>query len=169
MKHYGVINKLLARIQVRKYLLPLPKAIPVTCIQCAQDEERKCEKACPLKQPAIHFNRNTLHMAIDDKRCLGKKCLKCQEACTARAIRIYPSVSAKPFCDLCDTLNNGEIKPECVNICPTGVLRFVNSLDFFYHVSTPDLFQISPDEKAELIASRLYSLDKKNIGVPGWR
>ena len=46
MKHFGVINKDLSRIQVRKYLLPLPKAVQVTCVQCP-DEERECEKACP--------------------------------------------------------------------------------------------------------------------------
>jgi NAD-dependent dihydropyrimidine dehydrogenase PreA subunit len=34
MKHFGVINKELARIQVCKYLLPLPKAVQVTCVQC---------------------------------------------------------------------------------------------------------------------------------------
>jgi formate hydrogenlyase subunit 6/NADH:ubiquinone oxidoreductase subunit I len=38
MKHFGVINKELARIQVRKYLLPLPKAVQVTCVQCRQEE-----------------------------------------------------------------------------------------------------------------------------------
>ena len=45
MKHFGVINKELARIQVRKYLLPLPKAVQVTCVQC-REEERECEKRC---------------------------------------------------------------------------------------------------------------------------
>src|SRR3972149_5730831 len=48
MDHFGVINKGLARIQVRKYLLPLPKAVQVTCLQCPP-QERECEKTCPLK------------------------------------------------------------------------------------------------------------------------
>ena len=52
MKHFGVINKELARIQVRKYLLPLPKAVQVTCVQC-REEERECEMACPVKPSAI--------------------------------------------------------------------------------------------------------------------
>ena len=46
MRHFGVINKDFARIYVRKFLLPLPKAIIVTCSQC-QEEERPCEDACP--------------------------------------------------------------------------------------------------------------------------
>jgi Fe-S-cluster-containing hydrogenase component 2 len=170
MKHHGVINKDLARIQVRKYLLPLPKAIPGTCIQCAAEAERQCQKACPQKPSAIYFDDNSQHIVIDEKRCLGKKCLRCMKACTAQAIRVYPAVSPKPFvCDLCDTQNNGERKPECINICPYGALRFVGSRDFFYGVSAPDLFQISPDKKAELIAKRLYPLNQENIGNPGWR
>jgi formate hydrogenlyase subunit 6/NADH:ubiquinone oxidoreductase subunit I len=59
MKHFGVINKDFARIYVRKFLLPLPKAIIVTCCQC-QDEERPCEAACPVDPPAIYFDKNTL-------------------------------------------------------------------------------------------------------------
>lgn len=169
MKHHGVINKDLSRIQVRKYLLPLPKAIPITCLQCADDAERQCEKACPRKPPAIHLDKKTLHMVIDTDRCLGKKCLLCQKACSANAIRINLDVSPHPFvCDLCDTQNNGDRRPECVNICPCNALRFLNSLDFFYHISAPDLFQIPPDEKAELISSRLYPLNKTRIGYPGW-
>ena len=34
MHHFGVINKDLSRIQVRKYLLPVSKGIQVTCSQC---------------------------------------------------------------------------------------------------------------------------------------
>jgi Fe-S-cluster-containing hydrogenase component 2 len=170
MKHYGVINKDLARIQVHKYLLPLPKAIQVTCIQCEKDAERQCENACPVSPPAIFFNKESQHMVIDEERCLGEKCLQCQKACSINAIRIYPSVSPTPFvCDLCDTENTGDRRPECVDVCPYSALQFVSSLDIFYGISAPDLFQISPNEKADLIAKRLYPLDKKNIAVPGWR
>jgi len=169
MKHHGIINKELARIQIRKYLLPLPKAVQVTCVQCIVDEERKCEGACPLSPPAIYFDSASLHMVIDRDRCLGEKCLKCRQACPVGAIRVYPSVSPKPFvCDLCDTQNTGDRKPVCVNACPYSALRFVNSRDIFYNISTPDVFQVSADEKAELIARRLYPLTKYSIGYPGW-
>ena len=67
MKHYGVINKELARIQVRKYLLPLPKAVQVTCVQCPE-AERECEKICPVSPPAVHFDKNLLHMVIEKDR-----------------------------------------------------------------------------------------------------
>jgi anaerobic carbon-monoxide dehydrogenase iron sulfur subunit len=170
MKHFGVINKELSRIQVRKYLLPLPKAVPWSCVQCVVEAERECQKACPLKPPAIHFDENSLHMVVDTQRCTGQKCLRCMKACSAKAVRIYPSVSPKPFvCDLCDIHNTGDRKPECVNVCPYGALRFLSSLDFFYGVSVPDIFKIPPDQKAEFIARRLHPLTRQNMGNPGWR
>jgi Fe-S-cluster-containing hydrogenase component 2 len=169
MKHYGVINKELARIQVRKYLLPLPKAVQVTCVQCP-DMERECEKACPVSPPAMYFDKNILHMVVAEDRCLGETCLKCLEACSAKAIRIYPSVSNKPFvCDLCDTDNTGNRDIQCVNVCPYNALYYLTSEDHRFGYSVQDITRIHPDEKAELIAKRLYPLPKNKMGYPGWR
>lgn len=168
MKHYGVINKELARIQVSKYLLPLPKAVQVTCVQCPE-QERECEKACPVSPPAIYFDKNTLHMVVAEDRCLGEKCLKCLEACSAKAIRIYPAVSPKPFvCDLCDTDNTGNREPQCINVCPYNALYYLTSEDHRYGYSVQDITRKHPDEKAELIAKRLYPLPKNKMGYPGW-
>lgn len=169
MRHFGMMNKELARIQVRKYLLPLPKAVQVTCVQCI-DEERECEKACPLSPPAIYFDKKSLHMVIAEDRCLGEGCLQCQTACPAKAIRIYPSVSPTPFvCDLCDTENNGNREPECVNVCPYGALRFLSSREFPSGLSIQDMMRKHADEKAKLISKRLYPLTKESMGYPGWR
>lgn len=168
MMHFGVINKDLARIQVRKYLLPLPKAIQTTCVQC-QPEERQCEKACPLDPPAVYFDSKTLHMVFDTQRCLGEKCLLCKKACSATAIRIYPAVSPTPFlCDLCDVKNQGVRAPQCINVCPYGALYFKASVIRFGY-SIRDVMRKHPDEKAELIAKRLYPLPKDSMGYPGWR
>ncbi len=169
MKHHEIINKELARIQVRKYLLPLPKAIQVTCVQC-QESERECEKACPVSPPVIHFDKNTLHLVIDQDRCLGNDCLQCRDACSAKAIRTYSPLSATPFvCDLCDTENNGHRDPQCVNVCPYGALSFVTSQEHRFEYSVQDIKRKHADEKAELIAKRLYPLNKNSMGYPGWR
>ena len=169
MKHFNVINKELSRVQVRKYLLPLPKAVQVTCQQCA-DEERECEKACPVNPPVIYFDKDTLHMVVDAERCLGENCLQCREACPAKAVRFYPSASEAVFvCDLCDTENNGDRDPQCINICPTGALYFSRSADLRFGYSVQDMFRKHPDEKADLIAKRLYPLPKDSMGYPGWR
>ncbi|MFH0769266.1 MAG: hypothetical protein V1932_06845 [Chloroflexota bacterium] len=169
MEHFGVINKELSRIQVRKYLLPLPKAVQVTCLQCAE-EERECEKACPVTPPVIYFDNDSLHMVIDKERCLGEKCMQCRAACSANAVRIYPSVSPKPFvCDLCDTANKGNRDPKCINACPYGALYFSKSEDARFGYAVQDLLRKHADEKAELIAKRLYPLPKDSMGYPGWR
>jgi Fe-S-cluster-containing hydrogenase component 2 len=169
MKHFGVINKELARIEMRKYLLPLPKAVQVTCVQCP-DEERECEKACPKDPPAIYFDNELLHMVIDNERCLGENCLQCREACSAKAIKIYPSVSPTPFvCDLCDTENTGNRDPQCVNVCPYNALYFLSSPEYRFGYSVQHITRKHADEKAELIAKRLYPLTKKSVGYPGWR
>ena len=168
MMHFQVINKDLARIQVRKYLLPLPKAIQTTCVQC-QAEERQCEKACPVDPPAVYFDAKTLHMVFDAERCLGEKCLLCKKACSSDAIRIYPAMSPTPFvCDLCDVKNQGVRAPQCVNVCPYGALYFKTSAGRFGY-SIRDVLRKHPDEKADLIAKRLYPLPKDSMGYPGWR
>ena len=166
MHHHGVINKDLARIQVRKYLLPLPKAVQVTCVQCPP-QERECEKACPVKPTAIYFDSNSLHMVIDEERCLGEKCLLCQRACSAKAIRIYPSVSLKPFvCDLCDTENKGNTNPQCINVCPYSALYLKSAVRYVFSIS--DILRKHADEKAELISKRLYPMPKESMFNPEW-
>ena len=164
MQHFGVINKDFSRIYVRKFLLPMPKAIVVTCAQC-QAEERPCEKACPVTPPAIYFDEKTLHMVINEDTCTG--CLLCQEACGTEAIHFNQDVSDIPFvCDLCDTQNTGERDPQCVKICPTTALYFHNREDRGRPLR--DTFRRSTDEKAEMIAKRLYPLTRDSIAYPPW-
>ena len=113
---------------------------------------------------------NTLHMVIEAERCLGEKCLRCRAACPAGAIRFYSSASEAPFvCDLCDMENNGNRDPQCINICPTGALYFSRSADLRFGYSVQDMFRKHPDEKADLIARRLYPLPRNSMGYPGWR
>ena len=169
MKHNGVINKELSRIDVRKYLLPLPKAVQVTCTQCG-DGERECEAACPTSPASIYFDKQTLHMVINEDTCLGNDCLQCREACPAKAVRSYPSATEAPFvCDLCDTENNGDLDPQCVNVCPYTAVRFMESAEPRYGFTYHDLTRKHPDEKADLIAKRLYPLRRDSIANPGWR
>ena len=164
MRHSGVINKDLSRIQVEKYLLPLSKGIQMTCTQC-QDEERTCEPACPVNPPAIYYDKKTLHMVIDKERCLGATCLKCRDACDAKAIRNHPTLSPIPFvCDLCDAENSGNRNPQCVDVCPTEALYFKNLEAFGYPLR--DFMRKPLDEKAEHIARRLYPLPKDELWQP---
>ncbi len=162
MQHYGVLNKDYARIYVRKFLLPISKAVVVTCAQC-QQEERQCEKACPVSPPAIFFDEKTQHMRVDKERCTG--CLSCQTACGTEAIRLNADLGETPFvCDLCDVNNNGQRDPQCVKACPTSAIQFQNKDD--RGRSLRDSFRKGSTEKADLIARRLYPLTRDSVTYP---
>lgn len=164
MQHFGVINKDYARIYLRHFLLPLPKAIIVTCSQC-QEEERPCEKACPVTPPAIYFDEKTLHMVILKDSCTG--CMECRRACGTEAIRFYPELSNIPLvCDLCDTANTGERNPQCVKICPTSALYYHNRMERIRPLR--DTHRKSADAKAEMVARRLYPLTRESLAHPVW-
>lgn len=159
MQHYNVINVQLSRIHIEQRLLPLLKGIEVTCAQC-QKEERECEKACPVNPPAIYFDDKTLHMVVDEKRCLGMKCDACVTACTAGAITRYAAQTPAPIvCDLCDVKNEGKRDPQCVQVCPASALHFKDSTPHHW-------WRNSMDQKADDIAKRMYPLPRDNWSNP---
>jgi Fe-S-cluster-containing dehydrogenase component len=107
-------------------------------------------------------------MVIDSERCLGEICLKCREACPAHAVRNHPALSPKPFvCDLCDSGNSGNRNPQCVSVCPAEALYFKDFEVFGYPLR--DYLRKGFDEKADLIAQRLYPLPKDSVWQPKWR
>jgi Fe-S-cluster-containing hydrogenase component 2 len=163
MFHYGVINRELSRIRILKYLTPISKAVQSICVQCDKKEERECEKACPLNPPSIYYDEKRLHMMVDPERCLGHKCGKCREGCTAEVPRFYPPEHDYPLiCDLCE--GDGERRPRCIEACPNNALEYMPSRDRRYGVSTAHLWRIHPDKKAELISKRLHPLSKDKVG-----
>lgn len=155
MYHYGVMNRELSRIRIYRYLLPLPKSVQNVCCQCPE-QERECEKACPLDPPAIYYDEKLFHMKMDKDRCSGHKCSKCQEACPAKVPRFYPPEhDYAMICDLCE--KEGERRPQCIEVCPTSALEFLPPL-FPQHLD-----RVHPDEKAECLSKRLYPLPKDKI------
>ena len=151
MFHYGVINRELSRIRIYRYLLPAPKSFQNVCSQCS-DQERECEKACPIDPPVIHYDREKLHMAVDEERCLGFKCGECLNACPAKIPRFYPpDHNYALVCDLCE--KDGVRRPQCVEVCPTYALEFMNP-QFPQHMQ-----RIHPDEKAKCMAERMLPLN----------
>lgn len=151
MFHYGVINRELSRIRIYRYLLPAPKSVQNVCCQCS-DQERECEKACPVKPAVIHYDHKKLHMVVDEDRCLGYKCGKCLKACTAQVPRFYPPDRNKAMvCDLCE--KDGVRRPQCVEVCPSYALEFMNP-QFPQHMQ-----RIHPDEKAKCMSERMLPLN----------
>ncbi|MFA5450678.1 MAG: 4Fe-4S dicluster domain-containing protein [Dehalococcoidales bacterium] len=152
MKHFGIINPELSRIQVHTFTLPLPKAFASTCTHCEQ-HDRECEKACPIDPPVIYYDDKTLHMVVDDARCIG--CGLCAAACPSNAVRLTKKVNGKSFtCDLCDPDNTGEIDPECIKICPNNAPLLRNAT--YFRVQ----YRRSLEQRAEQFAKRMYPLEK---------
>jgi len=157
MFHYGVINRELSRIRIYRYLLPVPKSVQNVCSQCSE-KERECQKACPLDPPAIYFDEEKLHMAVDTERCLGSKCAKCGEACPAKVPRFHPPEADYALvCDLCEV--DGERRPQCVEVCPYYALEFM-APKFPQHLE-----RIHPNEKAGYLAKHLYPLPKDRVQI----
>ncbi len=153
--HHGVINRELSRIRIYRYHLPLPKSVQNVCCQCSE-QERECQKACPLDPPVIHYDKEKLHMVVDEDRCLGAKCGKCLKACPAKVPRFsLPDHNYAMVCDLCE--RDGVRRPQCVEACPHFALEFM-APQF-----PPHLERVHPDEKAEYLSKRLYPLPKDKV------
>lgn len=150
MYHYGEINRELSRIRIFRYMLPLPKSVQNVCAQCSE-QERECQKACPEDPPVIRYDEELKHMVVDEDRCLGSGCGQCLDACQADVPRFYPPENDfSMVCDLCE--KDGKRTPQCVEICPTQALEFVDA-------AIPRHFErIHPDVKAESLSKRLYPL-----------
>jgi carbon-monoxide dehydrogenase iron sulfur subunit len=157
MFHYGVINRELSRIRIYRYLLPAPKSVQNVCCQCSE-QERECEKACPVDPPVIRYDREKKHMVVDEERCLGFKCGQCLKACPARVPRFYPPDRNQAMvCDLCE--KDGVRRPQCVEVCPSYALEFMNP-QFPQHMQ-----RIHPDEKAKCMSERMLPLNPHKVQI----
>ncbi len=156
--HFGVINRELSRIRIHRYFTPIPKAVQNVCSQC-EDNERECEKACPLEPPVIRYDGDLMHMVVDTSRCLGAGCARCLEACTADVPRFTPEHDYPLVCDLCE--KEGVRMPQCVEVCPGYALEYKREQFPRY------LDRIHPDEKAESFSRRLYPLPRNAAWVEG--
>jgi carbon-monoxide dehydrogenase iron sulfur subunit len=155
LHHHGVINRELSRIRIFRYHLPIPKSVQNVCCQCSE-QERECQKACPVDPPVIHYDKDKLHMVVDADRCLGSSCGQCAEACPAAVPRFYPPEhDYSMVCDLCE--RDGVRKPQCVEICPHFALEYM-APQFPQHLE-----RIHPDDKAAYLAKRLYPLPKDKV------
>ena len=104
--HYGTARPALARIYIAKYKDIVD--VPVMCWHC---DDAPCIKACPTTPNSLTKDPKTNGIILNEKTCLGAKCMKCQEACPAKYIRGNPDTGQPLICDLC----GGD--PQCVKAC----------------------------------------------------
>ncbi len=90
--------------------------VPITCLHCTTPV---CVDVCPTgalytdgKGP-VRFRRN---------RCTG--CRLCVAACPFGVPDIDPIKGFMTKCDLCMEREKAELKPACVELCPTGAIIY---------------------------------------------
>jgi len=114
--HEGVINPRRSRIQIHRAITDEAGNYwdyPVVCRQC---EPAYCVEACPVECFEINETTGTYNVIPED--CIG--CEFCVEACPWGEIFMDMHSKVALKCDLC-----GDAEPQCVKICPSGVLRLV--------------------------------------------
>jgi len=150
--HYGVIRPSVSRVHVLKYKNVVD--VPVICWHC---DDAPCIAACPTTPLAIQKDPKTNGIILNEKLCLGAKCLKCQEACPAEFIRVNPDNGMPLMCDLC----GGD--PECVKAClaqsgkPQGPCLIAEKLGFGVHHAYRN---VPPEEAGEDLLKLLFYPNK---------
>jgi len=150
--HTGVVRPSVARVHVLKFKNVVD--VPVICWQC---DDAPCIAACPTTPVAIKKDPKTNGIILDEKICLGAKCMKCQEACPAQFIRANPDTGQPLMCDLC----GGD--PECVKAClaqsgnPQGPCLLANKLGFGVNQAYRN---VTPEEAGEGLMGLLFYPNK---------
>lgn len=150
--HTGVVRPAVSRIQVMKYKGVVD--VPVICWQC---DDAPCIEACPTTPVAIKKDPKTNGIILDEKICLGAKCMKCQEACPAQCIPTNPDTGQPLMCDLC----GGD--PECVKACltqsgnPQGPCLMANKMGFGVNIAYRD---VAPEEAGEDLLKNFFYPNK---------
>jgi Fe-S-cluster-containing hydrogenase component 2 len=104
--HAGVVRPSVSRIHVLKYKDSID--VPVVCWHC---EDAPCIAACPTTPKSIIADPKHNGIILNEKICLGRKCMKCQEACPAQYVWVNPDTGQPLMCDMC------EGDPACVKAC----------------------------------------------------
>jgi len=152
VQHTGVVRPSVAKVHVLKFQNVVD--VPVICWQC---DDAPCIAACPTTPTAIKKDPNTNGIILDEKLCLGAKCMKCQEACPAQFIRANPDTGQPLMCDLC----GGD--PECVKAClaqsgnPQGPCLLANPLGFGVNQAYRN---VTPEEAGEDLMGLLFYPNK---------
>jgi len=98
--------------------------LPQLCMHC---EEAPCIRDCPV-EGAIYRREDGL-IIIDPAKCTG--CKNCLDACPYNAIYFNQDLNIAQKCTGCaHLLDDGWNEPRCVDVCPTGALKFGDKSDF---------------------------------------
>lgn len=146
--HEGTVRPAASRVHVLKHKGIVD--VPVICWHC---DDAPCIEACPVTPKAIKKDKETNGIILDEKACLGARCLQCVDACPAQYLRTHPDTSMPLFCDLC----GGD--PQCVKAClaqsgnPQGPCLLGSMTGFGVNQAFRD---VTPEEAGEDLIKRFY-------------
>jgi formate dehydrogenase iron-sulfur subunit len=86
---------------------------------CRHCEFPMCAAVCPV-EAITKFDEGPV--VIDQNLCIG--CQYCIHACPWGVISTNPQTGKSQKCTMCATRIGQELKPFCVQLCPTGALDF---------------------------------------------
>jgi len=93
--------------------------LPVLCMHC---DDAPCIKSCPI-EGALYKRPDGL-VIIDSVKCTG--CKNCVDSCPYNVIYFNDDLNIAQKCTGCAHLLDSDWKePRCVDVCPTGALKFV--------------------------------------------
>jgi Fe-S-cluster-containing hydrogenase component 2 len=152
MYHCDTVRPSVSKVHVMKYKGVVD--VPVICWHC---DDAPCINACPTDPPSIQKDPKTNGIILNEKTCLGAKCLKCKDACPAQFIRVHPDTGQPLMCDMC----GGD--PECVKACnmqagnPQGPCLIANKLGFGVNQAYRN---VTPEEAGEDLVTLLFYPNK---------
>jgi Fe-S-cluster-containing hydrogenase component 2 len=148
VKHEGVVRPAAARVHVYKHKGVID--VPVICWHC---DDHPCVAACPTNPKSLIVDPKSNGITVNEKTCLGEKCMKCAEACPAQYVRVHPDSGNPIMCDMC----GGD--PECVKAClqqsgkPQGPCLIANTLGFGVNLAYRN---VTPVQAAEDMMDLLF-------------
>ena len=136
--------------------------VPVPCMHC---DKAPCMPSCPVD---ALYKRNDGMVVIDPVKCTG--CKNCVDACPYRVIYFNDDLNLAQKCTGCAHILDGKgggeglpILPRCVDICPTGAIKFVDESTL-----TPAILKKAEVMKPELgTKPRVYYLNIPKKFVAG--
>lgn len=111
----------LGAFRIRTHYLQRPDRpahlfVPMMCQHC---QDAPCLEACPTGSIQ---RRKDGRVVVNPSTCTTSK--ECLDACPYGAIAIDPHTEKADKCDLCEGRTGVGLEPACVEVCPSGALRY---------------------------------------------
>ena len=136
--------------------------VPVPCQHC---DDAPCLEACPV-EGAIYRREDGL-VIIDPQKCTG--CRECLLSCPYDALFFNEDLNIAQKCTGCaHLLDDGWTVPRCVDICPTGRIKFGDESEFAAEIAKADPARSGRrDQAARLLPQHAQALHRRPGLRPG--